>query len=137
MTDFPITIFHNPGCGTSRNVLAMIRAAGYEPAIVEYVKTPWTRQQLAELMAQGGVRPQDWLRVRGTPALALGLTAPDVSDDAILDAMVAEPILVERPIVASPKGVRLCRPSERVFELLETAPESFTKEDGEVVRRRD
>jgi arsenate reductase len=136
MTDFPITIFHNPKCGTSRNVLAMIRAAGYAPSVVEYLKTPWTRQQLAELMAQGGVRPHEWLRVKGTPAQALGLTAPDVSDDAILDAMVAEPILVERPIVVSPKGVRLCRPSERVFDLLEAVPESFTKEDGEVVRPR-
>jgi arsenate reductase len=132
--DFPITIFHNPGCGTSRNVLAMIRAAGYEPSVVEYLKTRWTRQQLAELLAQGGARPREWLRVKGTPAEALGLTAPDVTDDAILDAMTAEPILVERPIVVSPKGVRLCRPSERVFDLLETAPESFTKEDGEVVR---
>jgi arsenate reductase len=91
---------------------------------------------LAELMAQGGVRPHDWLRVRGAPAQALGLTAPDVTDDAILDAMVAQPILVERPIVVSPKGVRLCRPSERVFELLEAPPESFTKEDGEVVGPR-
>lgn len=132
--DFPITIFHNPNCGTSRNVLAMIRAAGHEPVVVEYLKTRWTRQQLAELMAQAGVSPRDWLRARGTPAETLGLTAPDVTDDAILDAMVAEPILVERPIVASPKGVRLCRPSERVFDLLDAPPESFTKEDGEVVR---
>jgi arsenate reductase (glutaredoxin) len=136
MTDFPVTIFHNPKCGTSRNVLAMIRAAGYEPSVVEYLKTAWNRQKLAELMTQCGARPRDWLRLKGTPAEALGLTAPDASDDAILDAMVAEPILVERPIVVSPKGVRLCRPSERVFELLETAPESFTKEDGEVVRPR-
>jgi arsenate reductase len=135
--DFPVTIFHNPNCGTSRNVLAMIRAAGCEPAVVEYLKTPWTRQQLAELMAQGGVSPRAWLRVRGTPAAELGLTALEVSDDAILDAMVAHPILVERPIVVTPKGVRLCRPSERVFDLLEVAPESFTKEDGEVVRPRD
>jgi arsenate reductase len=134
MSDFPITIFHNPKCGTSRNVLAMIRAAGHEPFVVEYLKTPWTRQQLTELMAQAGVRPRDWLRVRGTPAEALGLTGPDVTDDAILDAMVAEPILVERPIVASPKGVALCRPSEVVFRLLDAPPESFTKEDGEVVR---
>jgi arsenate reductase len=118
MTDFPITIFHNPKCGTSRNVLAMIREAGHEPHVIEYLKTPWTRQQLAELMAQGGVRPRDWLRVNGTPAEALGLTAPDVSDDAILDAMVAEPILVERPIVVTPKGVALCRPKERVLNLL-------------------
>jgi arsenate reductase len=136
MTDFPITIFHNPKCGTSRNVLAMIREAGQTPFVVEYLKTPWNRQQLAELMAQAGARPHEWLRVKGTPAEALGLTAPGVTDDAILDAMVAEPILVERPIVVSPKGAALCRPSERVFDLLETPPESFTKEDGEVVRPR-
>lgn len=118
MTDFPITVFHNPGCGTSRAVLAMIREAGHTPFVIEYLKTPWTRQQLAELMAQGGARPRDWLRVRGTPAQALGLTAPDATDDAILDAMVAEPILVERPIVVTPKGVALCRPKERVLDLL-------------------
>lgn len=118
MTDFPITIFHNPNCGTSRNVLQMIRDAGHEPAIIEYLKRPWTRQQLAELMAQGRVTPRDWLRVQGTPAEALGLTAPDASDEAILDAMVAEPILVQRPIVVTPKGVALCRPKERVLELL-------------------
>lgn len=118
MTDFPITLFHNPNCGTSRNVLQMIRDAGHEPAIIEYLKRPWTRQQLAELMAQAHVTPRDWLRVRGTPAEALGLTAPDVTDDAILDAMAAEPILVERPIVVTPKGVALCRPKESVLELL-------------------
>jgi arsenate reductase len=118
MADFPITIFHNPSCGTSRNVLAMIREAGHAPFVIEYLKTPWTRQQLAELLAQGGARPRDWLRVRGTPAQALGLTAPDATDDAILDAMVAEPILVERPIVVTPKGVALCRPKERVLDLL-------------------
>ncbi len=118
MSDFPITIFHNPNCGTSRNVLQMIRDAGHEPAIIEYLKRPWTRQQLAELMAQGGVTPRDWLRVRGTPAEELGLTAPGVTDDAILDAMVAHPILVERPIVVTPKGVALCRPKERVLDLL-------------------
>ena len=118
MSDFPITIFHNPNCGTSRNVLQMIRDAGHEPSIIPYLKRPWTRQQLAELMAQAGVRPHEWLRVRGTPAEALGLTAPGVSDDQILDAMVAEPILVERPIVVTPKGVGLCRPKERVLDLL-------------------
>jgi len=118
MSDFPITIFHNPNCGTSRNVLQMIRDAGHEPSIIEYLKRPWTRQQLAELMAQAGVQPHEWLRVRGTPAEALGLTAPGVTDDQILDAMVAEPILVERPIVVTPKGVVLCRPKERVLDLL-------------------
>jgi len=118
MTDFPITIFHNPNCGTSRNVLQMIRDAGHEPAIIEYLKRPWTRQQLAELMAQGRVTPRDWLRVQGTPAEALGLTAPGATDDQILDAMAAEPILVQRPIVVTPKGVALCRPKERVLDLL-------------------
>ncbi|MBO9559493.1 MAG: arsenate reductase (glutaredoxin) [Caulobacter sp.] len=118
MTDFPITIFHNPNCGTSRNVLQMIRDAGREPSIIEYLKRPWTRQQLSELMAQAGVRPHEWLRARGTPAEELGLTAPGVTDGQILDAMVDEPILVERPIVVTPKGVRLCRPKELVLDLL-------------------
>lgn len=135
-TDFPVTIFHNPKCGTSRNVLAMIQASGVEPTVVEYVKAGWTREQLRDLLARAGAAPRDWLRAKGTPAAELGLLEPDVADDAILAAMVAEPILVERPIVVTPKGVRLCRPSERVFDLLDAAPESFTKEDGEVVRPR-
>ena len=118
MSDFPITIFHNPKCGTSRDVLTMIREAGHQPHVIEYLKTPWTRQQLAELMVQGGVRPRDWLRMRGAPAEALGLTALDGADEAVLDAMVAEPILVERPIVVTPKGVALCRPEARVLDLL-------------------
>jgi arsenate reductase len=132
--DFPVVIYHNPECGTSRNALAMIRAAGYEPAVVEYLKTGWTRQQLRELMAEAGVAPRDFLREKGTPAASLGLLASYVPDDVILDAMVAHPILVNRPIVVTPKGVKLCRPSEVVFDLLERRPESFTKEDGEVVR---
>jgi arsenate reductase len=133
-TDFPVTIFHNPKCGTSRNVLAMIQASGVEPTVVEYVKAGWTPDQLRELLAKAGATPRDWLRDKGTPAAELGLLEPDVADDAILAAMVAEPILVNRPIVVTPKGVGLCRPSERVFDLLDAAPESFTKEDGEVVR---
>jgi arsenate reductase len=132
--DFPVTIFHNPKCGTSRNVLAMIQASGVEPTVVEYLKAGWTREQLLDLLARAGATPRDWLRAKGTPAAELGLLEPDVADDAILAAMVAEPILVNRPIVVSPKGVRLCRPSELVFDLLDAAPESFTKEDGEVVR---
>ncbi|EJL26026.1 glutaredoxin-dependent arsenate reductase [Caulobacter sp. AP07] len=132
-TDFPVTIFHNPKCGTSRNVLAMIQASGVEPTVVEYVKAGWTREQLRDLLAKAGATPRDWLRAKG-PATELGLLEPGVADDAILAAMVAEPILVERPIVVTPKGVGLCRPSERVFDLLDAAPESFTKEDGEVVR---
>lgn len=133
--DLPVTIFHNPKCGTSRNVLAMIRASGAEPAVVDYLKAGWTREQLLDLLARAGATPRDWLRAKGTPAVELGLLEPDVTDEALLAAMVADPILVERPIVVTPRGVRLCRPSERVFDLLDAPPASFTKEDGEVVRR--
>jgi arsenate reductase len=133
--DFPITIFHNPNCGTSRNTLAMIEAAGYAPTVVEYLKTGWTHPQLEQLLAAMGARPRDILREKGTPAADLGLLDPAVSDDAILEAMIAYPILVNRPIVVTPKGVRLARPSEAVLDLLERRPESFTKEDGEVVTR--
>lgn len=132
--DFPITIYHNPDCGTSRNTLAMIRAAGYEPTVIQYLKTGWTRDKLQALMAQARAKPRDWLRSKGTPAAELGLLADDISDDTLLDAMVAHPILVNRPIVLTPKGVKLCRPSEVVLELLDRKPESFVKEDGEVVR---
>ena len=135
MTDFPITIFHNPNCGTSRNVVALVREAGHEPTVVEYLKTGWTREQLVALLSTAGATTRDWLRVKGTAAAELGLLDPAATDEAILAAMVAEPILVERPIVVTPKGVALCRPSERVFDLLDAAPESFTKEDGEIVRR--
>jgi arsenate reductase (glutaredoxin) len=131
--DFQITIYHNPGCGTSRNTLALIRAAGYEPAVVEYLKTGWTREQLLTLLAALSVGPRHLLRDKGTPAVELGLMDPAVSDDQILDAMVAHPILVNRPIVVTPKGAVLARPSERVSDLLDRQPESFTKEDGEVV----
>ena len=113
-----ITIYHNPGCGTSRNTLAAIREAGHQPRVVEYLKTGWSRDQLADLIARMGLKPRDILRVRGTPAEELGLTKPGVTDDAILDAMVAHPVLVERPIVVSPKGVALCRPVEKVRALL-------------------
>jgi arsenate reductase len=116
--DFPVVIHHNPNCGTSRNTLEMIRQSGVQPTIHEYVKQGWTRAQLQELFARMGVRPRDILRVRGTPAEELGLTGAGVSDDRILDAMVAHPILVERPIVESPKGARLCRPAETVQGLL-------------------
>ena len=120
---FPITIFHNPACGTSRNALAAIRAAGHEPTVVEYLKAGWTRAQLEELLATMGAKPRDVLREKGTPAAELGLLDPAVSDGEILDAMVAHPILVNRPIVATPKGVRLARPSEAVLELLNRRPE--------------
>lgn len=114
------TIFHNPNCGTSRDVLEAIRASGIEPRIVEYVREGWTRDQLKALFARMGVSPRDVLRVRGTPAEALGLTDPQVSDDRIIDAMVDHPILVERPIVDAPSGARLCRPAERVADLLQS-----------------
>jgi arsenate reductase len=135
-SDFPVTIFHNPKCGTSRNVLAMIQASGVEPTVVEYVKAGWTRQQLLDLLAQAGATPRDWLRDKGTPAAELGLLEPGVADETILEAMVAHPVLVNRPIVVTPKGVALCRPSEQTLDLLDAVPESFTKEDGEVVRPR-
>jgi arsenate reductase (glutaredoxin) len=134
MTDFPILVFHNPACGTSRNVVAMIRAAGYEPEVIEYLKTGWTIDQLKQLLDAMGARPRDILREKGTPAAELGLLAESVSDQTILEAMVVHPLLVNRPIVVSHLGTKLCRPSEVVFELLDRKPESFTKEDGEVVR---
>lgn len=134
MSDFPVTIFHNPKCGTSRNALAMARAAGYEPEVVEYLQTGWTRENLKALFAAMGKTPREAMRTKGDLVADLGLLDPAVSDDAILDAMVEHPILVERPIVKSPKGVVMARPSERVFEVLEHKPASFTKEDGEVVR---
>ena len=114
----PITIFHNPACGTSRNVLAAIRATGTEPKVVEYLKTGWTKPQLKSLLSAMGKAPRDVLRVRGTPAEELGLTGPGASDESILDAMVAHPILVERPIVATLKATALCRPAELVETLL-------------------
>lgn len=135
MTDeFPITIYHNPDCGTSRNVLAMIEAAGYAPAVVEYRNTGWTPALLGELFAAMGATPREVLRDKGTPAAGLGLLEPAVSDATIVEAMLAHPILVNRPIVVTPKGTKLCRPSEVVLDLLDRKPAQFTKEDGEVVR---
>ncbi|WP_114227239.1 MULTISPECIES: arsenate reductase (glutaredoxin) [Sphingomonas] len=134
MTEFPITIYHNPACGTSRNTLAMIRAAGYEPKIIEYLKAGWTRQQLGELLAAMHMRPRDIMREKGTPAAELGLLAPDATDEQIFDAMLEHPILVNRPIVVTPKGSKLSRPSEVVLDLLDRRPEYFTKEDGKTVK---
>lgn len=134
MTELPIVVFHNPACGTSRNVVAMIRAAGYEPGIIEYLQTGWTIDQLQNLLDAMGARPREILREKGTPAAELGLLGDDVDDAKILEAMIAHPILVNRPIVVSNLGTKLCRPSEVVFELLDKRPEGFTKEDGEVVR---
>jgi len=113
-----VTIFHNPNCGTSRNVLQALKDAGQKPQVVEYLKAGWTEAQLADLFKRMGVKPRDILRVRGTPAEELGLTAPGVSDAAIIKAMTQHPILVERPIVVTPKGVFLCRPADRLAEAL-------------------
>jgi arsenate reductase len=132
---FPVTIFHNPKCGTSRNVVAMVEAAGYAPTVVEYLKAGWTREQLLDLSARSGLSVRALMREKGTPAEELGLLSDGVSDETILAAMVEHPILVNRPIIATPKGVALARPSEKVYALLEAVPESFTKEDGEVVKR--
>lgn len=134
MSTFPITIYHNPDCGTSRNTLHMIEAAGYSPHVVEYRNLGWDRGVLIQLLADMGVCARDILRTKGTPAEELGLTASATSDDTILDAMVAHPILVNRPIVVTPLGTKLCRPSEEVLPLLDRTLDHFTKEDGEVVR---
>lgn len=129
-----IVIHHNPKCGTSRNVLEIIRAFAEEPIVVEYLETGWTRPQLQGLFAAAGLTPRSALRVSKSPAEELGLTDPAVGDDAILDAMLEHPVLVNRPIVCTPKGVALCRPSEAVFALLDVASgATYTKEDGEVI----
>lgn len=114
-----VTVYHNPGCGTSRNTLALLREKGVEPTVVEYLKTGWTRPQLEDILRRmGGVPAQDILRVRGTQAEALGLTAPGASDDLLLSAMVRDPALVNRPIVVSDKGAALCRPAETALTLI-------------------
>ncbi|MBP0447751.1 arsenate reductase (glutaredoxin) [Roseomonas sp. SSH11] len=129
-----VTIFHNPACGTSRNVLALIRNSGEEPEVVEYLKTPPTREVLAELIRRMGVPVRDVLREKGTPYAELGLGDPSLSDDQLLDAMMAHPILINRPIVVTPLGVKLCRPSEAVLDILPKAQRGpFAKEDGEAV----
>lgn len=126
-----VVIYHNPDCGTSRNVLAIIEAAGYRPTVIEYLKTGWTRPQLLGLFAAAGLTPRAALRETKSPAAELGLLKDGVAADTILDAMVAHPILVNRPIVCTAKGVRLCRPSERILDLLERWPPGpFAKEDG-------
>jgi arsenate reductase len=136
MSDFPITIYHNPDCGTSRNALAMIEAAGYAPAVVAYREVGWTRRQLEGLLTAMGAKPRDVLRTKGTPAAELGLLDSSTSDEAVVEAMLEHPILVNRPIVVTPKGTKLCRPSEVVLELLDRAPAEFQKEDGEVISLR-
>jgi len=129
-----VTIYHNPACGTSRNVLAMIRQSGEEPEVIEYLKTPPTREKLQELIAAMAIPVRELLRRKGTPYDELGLDDPALSDAELLDAMMAHPILINRPIVVTEKGARLCRPSETVLEILSNpAIGAFTKEDGEVV----
>ncbi len=129
-----IVIYHNPACGTSRNTLAMIRNAGIEPHVVEYLKTPPSRALLIELIDRAGITPRDLLREKGTPYAELGLGDTTLSDDALVDAMMAHPVLINRPLVVSPLGVKLCRPSEAVLDLLPDAQQgAFAKEDGEQV----
>ncbi|MGY6709126.1 MAG: arsenate reductase (glutaredoxin) [Rhizobiaceae bacterium] len=129
-----VTIYHNPACGTSRNTLAMIRQSGEEPEVIEYLKTPPSRDRLVELISAMGIAPRDLLRQKGTPYGELGLDDSKWSDDELVDFMIAHPILINRPIVVTVKGVRLCRPSEAVLDILPN-PEigAFTKEDGEKV----
>ena len=129
-----ITIYHNPACGTSRNTLALIRAAGIEPTIIEYLKTPPGRDTIRALAAATGEPLRSLIREKGTPFAELGLGDPSLTDDQLLDAIEAHPILLNRPIVVSPKGTRLCRPSEAVLPLLPPMTGTFTKEDGEEVR---
>ena len=129
----PVTIYHNPACGTSRNTLAMIRASGEEPEVIEYLKTPPSWEQLIALINAMGVKVRDVLREKGTPYAALGLGDPKWTADQLIEAMRAHPILINRPIVVTGKGARLCRPSELVLDLLDHPVTSFTKEDGERV----
>lgn len=132
MTD--IVIYHNPACGTSRNVLAMIRNSGVEPHVVEYLKTPPARALLVELINRAGMRPRDLLREKGTPFAELGLQDVSLSDEALIDAMIEHPTLINRPLVVTPLGVKLCRPSEAVLDILpDPQAGAFAKEDGEQV----
>jgi len=126
-------IFHNPNCGTSRNTLAIIKASGEQPEVVEYLKNPPSRDELVALLAKMDISPRELLRSKEAINDELGLDNPELSDDHIIDAMIAHPILINRPIVVTDKGAALCRPSERVFALLENPVSSFTKEDGETI----
>jgi arsenate reductase len=130
-----VTIYHNPACGTSRNALAMIRQSGETPEIIEYLKNPPDRARLIELTRAMGISVRALLREKGTPYAELGLADPKWSDDQLIDFMLAHPILINRPIVQTPKGTKLCRPSEAVLDLLDNPVGSFVKEDGEVVTR--
>jgi arsenate reductase len=132
-----ITIYHNPDCGTSRNTLAMIRQSGEEPVIIEYLKNPPSRGTLVDLMKHMGIRPRQLLRQKGAPHAELDLSNPKWTDDQLVDFMMAHPILINRPIVVTPLGVKLCRPSEAVLDILPNADiGAFTKEDGEVIPAR-
>lgn len=132
-----VTIYHNPSCGTSRNTLAMIRASGEEPVVVEYLKTPPDRATLVDLMVRAGLTPRQLLREKGTPFAEFGLADPKWTDDQLVDHMLAHPILINRPLVVTANGVRLCRPSEVVLEILgNSAIGDFAKEDGEVVKAK-
>ncbi len=128
-----VVIYHNPTCGTSRNILAMIRNAGVEPHVVEYLKTPPNRALVKQLVARAGLTVREVLREKGTPYAELGLGDPALTDEQLLDAVEAHPVLLNRPLVVSPKGVRLCRPSEAVLDLLPDQQGEFVKEDGERV----
>lgn len=129
-----VTIYHNPACGTSRNTLALIRATGAEPEVIHYLETPPSRDELASLIQRIGISPRDLLRQTGTPYAELGLGDPTLTDDQVIDAMMEHPILINRPIVVGPKGVKLCRPSEEVLSVLDRSLQAdFVKEDGEVV----
>jgi arsenate reductase (glutaredoxin) len=130
----PVTIYHNPACGTSRNTLALIRNAGIEPTVIEYLKTPPSRATLIDLLRRMGIRPRELLRERGTPYAELGLASENWTDEQLIDQMLAHPILINRPIVVTPWGVKLCRPSEAVLDILAVPQKGpFTKEDGERV----
>ena len=128
-----VTIYHNPGCGTSRNALAIIRQSGEEPEVIEYLKNPPSRERLIELAKAMGIPVRALLREKGTPYMELGLADPKWTDEQLIDFMLAHPVLINRPIVVTPKGVRLCRPSEAVVDLLDRPIGSFLKEDGEVI----
>jgi arsenate reductase len=129
-----VTIYHNPACGTSRNTLALIRATGVEPEVIHYLETPPSRDELASLIQRMGITPRDLLRGKGTTFTELGLSDPTLTDEKLIDAMMAHPILINRPIVVGPNGVRLCRPSEEVLSVLDRPLDAdFVKEDGEVV----
>jgi arsenate reductase len=130
-----VTIYHNPACGTSRNTLGMIRQSGEQPEVIEYLKNPPDRARLIELIEAMGISVRALLREKGTPYAELGLADPKCSDDQLIDFMLDHPILINRPIVVTPKGTRLCRPSEAVLELLDHPADSFVKEDGEVVNQ--